>query len=130
MPAAALQMTKNARPEGAAAKGLPRRKRAALSIERATEGLFAGRLRVAPEHVAAFQAHNHRWRAALEGQDGFLGQETHRHADDPDLWLVVVRWRDRAALEAFPDAVQQELDATGSAISTLVQADHFEEVAA
>jgi uncharacterized protein (TIGR03792 family) len=86
------------------------------------------RFRVAPEHAEAFQAHNRRWRAALERQDGFLGQETHRHADEPQTWLVVVRWRDRAAMEAFPDAVQEELDAIGNAISTLAQADHFEEV--
>ena len=88
------------------------------------------RFRVLPERVEAFQAHNRRWRAALARQDGFVGQETHRHADESDLWLVVVRWRDRAAMEVFPDAVQEELDAVGNAISTLVQADHFEEVEA
>jgi quinol monooxygenase YgiN len=88
------------------------------------------RFRVVPEHTAAFQAHNRRWRAALARQVGFLGQETHRHADRPEVWLVVVRWRDRAAMEAFPDAVQEELAAAGNAISTLTQADHFEEVGA
>jgi quinol monooxygenase YgiN len=88
------------------------------------------RFRVASANVEAFQAHNRRWRVALERQAGFLGQETHRHADEPDLWLVIVRWRDRAAMAAFPDAVQEELDAVGKAISALVQADHFEEVGA
>jgi quinol monooxygenase YgiN len=88
------------------------------------------RFRVAPEQTEPFQTHNRRWRAALQQRDGFLDQETHRHADDPNLWLVVVRWRDRAALAAFPNDLQQELDAPGNSISTLVQADHFEEVTA
>lgn len=86
------------------------------------------RFRVAPAQAEAFRAHNRRWRAALERQAGFLGQVTHRHADEPDTWLVIVRWRDRAAMEAFPDEMQEELDAVGNAISTLEQADHFEEV--
>jgi quinol monooxygenase YgiN len=88
------------------------------------------RFRVAPDQTKAFEAHNRRWRAALVRQDGFLGQETYRHADEAKVWLVVVRWRDRAAMEAFPDAVQEELDATGYSISTLIQTDHFEEVGA
>jgi heme-degrading monooxygenase HmoA len=88
------------------------------------------RFRVAPEQADAFQAHNRRWRAALERQEGYIAQETHRHAEEPQTWLVIVRWRDRAAMEAFPDAVQEELDATGNALSTLVRADHFEEVEA
>ena len=88
------------------------------------------RFRVVPDQAEAFKDHNRRWRAALACQDGFLGQETHRHADEPQTWLVIVRWRDRAAMEAFPDEVQEELDAAGNAISTLVQADHFEEVGA
>ena len=41
---------------------------------------------------------------------------------------MIVRWRDRAAMEAFPNALQERLDAVGAAISTLVQADHFEEI--
>ena len=88
------------------------------------------RFRVASDHIEAFLAHNRRWRAALVRQDGFLGQETYRHADEAKPWLVIVRWRDRAAMEAFPDTVQEELDASGNAISTLIQADHFEEVRA
>ncbi len=86
------------------------------------------RVRVAPDQTGAFEAHNRRWRAALVRQDGFLGQETYRHVDEASIWLVVVRWRDRAAMEAFPDAVQEELDAIGNTISTLVQADQFVEV--
>jgi heme-degrading monooxygenase HmoA len=88
------------------------------------------RFRVALDQTKAFEEHNRRWRAALARQDGFFGQETHRHADEADLWLVVVRWRDRAAMEAFPGAVREELDAIGNAIGTLIQADHFQEVAA
>ena len=86
------------------------------------------RFRVAPERVAAFQAHNRRWRDELVLREGFIDQATLRHAEEPETWLVIVRWRDRAAMEAFPDAVQEQLDLVGDAISTLVQADHFEEI--
>jgi heme-degrading monooxygenase HmoA len=88
------------------------------------------RFRVAAERGAEFQAHNRRWRDALARQDGYLGQQVLRHADDAETWLVIVRWRDRAALLAFPDETQRALDAAGQEISTLVQADHFEEVVA
>lgn len=84
------------------------------------------RFRVALADADAFRAHNARWRAALAGRDGYLGQETLRHAEEPETWLVVVRWRDRAAMVAFPDAVQEELDAAGKRFSALVRADHFE----
>lgn len=83
------------------------------------------RFRVAPEQVAAFHEHNRRWRDALSPCDGYLDQCTLRHDDDPTIWLVIVRWRDRAAMEAFPDERQEGLDRIGNAISTLVQDDHF-----
>ena len=86
------------------------------------------RFRVAPERAAAFQAHNRRWRDELARRTGYIDQTTLRHAEEPDTWLVIVRWRDRAAMEAFPEALQERLDAVGAAISTLVQADHFEEI--
>lgn len=88
------------------------------------------RFRVEPGRATDFQAHNHRWSAALARQDGWLGQEVLRHADKAETWLVVVRWRDRAAMLAFPDEVQRALDDAGATCGTLVQADHFEEVGA
>jgi heme-degrading monooxygenase HmoA len=86
------------------------------------------RFRVAPDQAAAFQDHNRRWREELSRMEGYIDQTTLRHAEEPETWLVIVRWRDRAAMEAFPDDVQERLDAVGDAISTLVQADHFEEL--
>ena len=38
---------------------------------------------------------------AVDGQDGFEGFELLRPADDRSTWLVVTRWRDDAAFEAW-----------------------------
>ena len=84
------------------------------------------RFRVEAGRAADFQAHNRRWGDALARQDGYLDQDIRRHAEEAETWLVVVRWRDRAAMLAFPDEVQRALGAAGAAFSTLVQADHFE----
>ena len=84
------------------------------------------RFRVAAGHEADFRAHNRRWREALARHAGFLSQEVWRHAEEVETWLVVVRWRDRAAMATFPDDVQRTLNAAGAAFSTLVHADHFE----
>jgi heme-degrading monooxygenase HmoA len=37
----------------------------------------------------------------VEGQDGFLGFELLRPTDHRSVWLVVTRWRDEAAFEAW-----------------------------
>lgn len=38
---------------------------------------------------------------AVDGQDGFEGFELLRPADDRTTWLVVTRWRDDEAFEAW-----------------------------
>jgi heme oxygenase (mycobilin-producing) len=38
---------------------------------------------------------------AVDGQDGFEGFELLRPTDDRTTWLVVTRWRDEAAFEAW-----------------------------
>ena len=38
---------------------------------------------------------------AVDGQDGFEGFELLRPTDGRDVWLVVTRWRDEAAFEAW-----------------------------
>jgi heme-degrading monooxygenase HmoA len=38
---------------------------------------------------------------AVDGQDGFEGFELLQPADDRTTWLVVTRWRDEAAFEAW-----------------------------
>lgn len=38
---------------------------------------------------------------AVDGQDGFEGFELLRPTDDRHVWLVVTRWRDEAAFEAW-----------------------------
>jgi heme-degrading monooxygenase HmoA len=38
---------------------------------------------------------------AVDGQDGFEGFELLRPTDDRTTWLVVTRWRDEAAYEAW-----------------------------
>ena len=38
---------------------------------------------------------------AVDGQDGFEGFELLKPTDERDVWLVVTRWRDRAAFEAW-----------------------------
>lgn len=38
---------------------------------------------------------------AVDGQDGFEGFELLRPSDDRTTWLVVTRWRDEAAFEAW-----------------------------
>ncbi|MFM7535190.1 MAG: antibiotic biosynthesis monooxygenase family protein [Acidimicrobiales bacterium] len=38
---------------------------------------------------------------AVDGQDGFEGFELLRPADDRTTWLVVTRWRDDAAFQAW-----------------------------
>ena len=38
---------------------------------------------------------------AVDGQDGFEGFELLRPTDGRDTWLVVTRWRDDAAFEAW-----------------------------
>ncbi len=40
-------------------------------------------------------------RGAVEGQDGFEGFELLRPSDGRTVWLVVTRWRDEAAFEAW-----------------------------
>ena len=38
---------------------------------------------------------------AVDSQDGFLGFELLRPTDDRTTWLVVTRWRDTAAFDAW-----------------------------
>ena len=38
---------------------------------------------------------------AVDGQDGFEGFELLKPTDDRNVWLVVTRWRDEAAFEAW-----------------------------
>ncbi len=38
---------------------------------------------------------------AVDDQDGFEGFELLKPTDDRDVWLVVTRWRDQAAFEAW-----------------------------
>ena len=38
---------------------------------------------------------------AVDGQDGFEGFELMKPTDGRDVWLVVTRWRDEAAFEAW-----------------------------
>lgn len=38
---------------------------------------------------------------AVDGQDGFEGFELFRPTDGRNVWLVVTRWRDEAAFEAW-----------------------------
>ena len=38
---------------------------------------------------------------AVDGQDGFEGFELLRPTDDRNVWLVVTRWRDQEAFEAW-----------------------------
>jgi heme-degrading monooxygenase HmoA len=38
---------------------------------------------------------------AVDGQDGFEGFELLKPTDERDTWLVVTRWRDQAAFEAW-----------------------------
>lgn len=38
---------------------------------------------------------------AVDGQDGFEGFELLRPTDDRTTWLVVTRWRDEAAFDAW-----------------------------
>lgn len=38
---------------------------------------------------------------AVDGQDGFEGFELLQPTDDRDVWLVITRWRDDAAFEAW-----------------------------
>ncbi len=38
---------------------------------------------------------------AVDGQDGFEGFELLKPTDDRDVWLVVTRWRDEAAFQAW-----------------------------
>lgn len=85
------------------------------------------RFRVRPEQAGAFLAHNRRWLDALRRRPGFLAQRTFRHDTDPDVWLVLVEWRDKAALVAFPDELQRELDRVGNVVSTLERADNYRE---
>lgn len=38
---------------------------------------------------------------AVDGQDGFEGFELLKPVDDRDTWLVITRWRDQAAFDAW-----------------------------
>lgn len=38
---------------------------------------------------------------AVDGQEGFLGFELLQPSDDRTTWLVITRWRDEAAFEAW-----------------------------
>ncbi|WP_375002547.1 antibiotic biosynthesis monooxygenase family protein [Aeromicrobium sp. CTD01-1L150] len=41
---------------------------------------------------------------AVDGADGFEGFELLKPTDDRDQWLVVTRWRDDAAFQAWVDS--------------------------
>lgn len=41
---------------------------------------------------------------AVDGQDGFEGFELLRPTDERNIWLVVTRWRDDAAYQAWVDS--------------------------
>jgi hypothetical protein len=45
--------------------------------------------------------------------------------DDPTAWLVIVRWRDRAAMEGFPREVQAALDGAGRGLSALERTEFY-----
>ncbi len=50
------------------------------------------RLRVSPSSLAGLPADLDRLLAALAARPGFLGGESGRCADDPQLWALVTRW--------------------------------------
>ncbi len=50
------------------------------------------RLRVSPSSAAGLPADLDRLLAALAARPGFLGGESGRCADDPQLWALVTRW--------------------------------------
>ncbi len=50
------------------------------------------RLRVPPSSAAGLPADLDRLLAALAARPGFLGGESGRCADDPQLWALVTRW--------------------------------------
>ena len=83
--------------------------------------------RVSAAQVAAFVAHNRRWRAALARQPGFIRQMTYRGADDPTAWLVVVHWRERADMAAFPQAAQAVLEEAGRGLAMLERTEFYGE---
>jgi uncharacterized protein (TIGR03792 family) len=51
------------------------------------------------------------WTPALRDQPGFLGREILTCDDRPDEVVIVIRWRARADLEAFPREKQGRLEA-------------------
>ena len=50
------------------------------------------RLRVSPGSAVGLPADLDRLLAALAARPGFLGGESGRCADDPELWALVTRW--------------------------------------
>ena len=55
-----------------------------------------------PDDAGDELAHRFAKRAgAVDGQDGFEGFELLRPTDGRNVWLVVTRWRDEAAFEAW-----------------------------
>ncbi len=57
---------------------------------------------------------------AVEGEDGFEGFELLKPTDDRTTWLVITRWRDEAAFEAWlssPAFAQGHAGTTGAPAS-------------
>jgi uncharacterized protein (TIGR03792 family) len=69
------------------------------------------RFRVPPGRADDFVARNERlWTPALREMPGFLGRSIVRGEEDPDEVTILVRWRDRADMDAFPRERMAELD--------------------
>jgi heme-degrading monooxygenase HmoA len=72
---------------------------------------------------------------AVDNQDGFQGFELLRPTDDRATWLVVTRWRDEAAFEAwrtspaFGHGHRQAAESAGSAAPESSAAGHAETAA-
>jgi uncharacterized protein (TIGR03792 family) len=68
------------------------------------------RFRVEPSRADDFVARNERlWTPALRARDGFLRRELLRSARGDEI-VILVYWRDRAALEAFPRQLLESLE--------------------
>lgn len=66
---------------------------------------------VRPEQCDAFVSRNvAAWGAALSERPGFIRQETLARQDRPDEVIVLVYWRSRDDMDAFPEGEKRRLD--------------------
>lgn len=70
------------------------------------------RFHVQEEEVGRFILRNEAiWTPALRDRPGFIRREILRDPDRPEEIMILVHWRSRADLEAFPDELEAQLDA-------------------